>query len=192
MSDKPLLIPKLIVVATDGFALTVKLVALRLPSVRSIVAPELRVIAPTIAEDCGDVLVYELVAFKVAPLATVIADETAPADAKFNLPADTVIAPEALVPEFPESVTVPKPVFSIVVPDPELITPEKVAVPPEAAFNVAALILVILPEKVEVPAVSIPRVPEPVLASWLVATKAILSRRLLPLVVVAPSSFKRT
>jgi len=103
-----------------------------------------------------------LVALRVAALATVIADETAPAEAKFNVPADAVIAPAALVPEFPESVTVPAPVFSIVAADPEVIRPEKVAVPPAPAVNVSALLLVMLPEKVAVFPASTPRVPEPV------------------------------
>jgi len=58
-----------------------------------------------------------------------------------------------------ERLTIPAPVL-LIVPAPE-ITPEKLAVPPEAAVKVAELLLVILPAKVAVPAVSIPRAPEP-------------------------------
>jgi len=71
-------------------AATVKLVALRLPSVKSTNAPLLRVIAPVTAE-AG---IEELVAFSVAALATVTALEAIePVEAMFNVPADTVVAP---------------------------------------------------------------------------------------------------
>ena len=75
-------------------AATVKLVALRLPSVRSMIAPELRVIAPTSAEAGMDVSVYELVAFRVAALATVTALEAIePVEPMFKMPFETVVAP---------------------------------------------------------------------------------------------------
>ncbi len=71
-------------------AATVKLVALRLPSVRSMFAPELRVIAPVTAEAGID----ELVAFRVAALATVTALEAIePAEPMFKIPFETVVAP---------------------------------------------------------------------------------------------------
>ena len=76
-------------------AATVKLVTLRLPSVRSMIAPELRVIAPAIAEAGIEAAVYELVAFRVAALATVTAlDAIEPVEPIFNVPAEIVVAPE--------------------------------------------------------------------------------------------------
>ena len=84
----------------------------------------------------------------------------------------------------------PTPVL-LIVPRPE-ITLVKLAVPPDAAVNVALLLLVIRPEKVADPAVSIPSVPEPEAALRVPALNAILSKRLLPVAFVAPVRLRRT
>ena len=59
------------------------------------IAPELRVIAPVSAEAGIDAPVYELVAFRVAALATVTALEAIePVEPMFKMPAEIVVAPE--------------------------------------------------------------------------------------------------
>ena len=81
---------------------TVKLVALRLPSVRSTRAPLLRVIAPAIRSVGNVELVNVFVALSVASFATVRAlDAIEPVktppetdELTFNVPAETVVVPE--------------------------------------------------------------------------------------------------
>ena len=139
---------------TPSVPLTVIDVPFKLPARRLRVEPELTVIEPTLAEaDDWLVRLIEFVAVTVAPFEIESALDAIEPE-RFNVPAETVVAPES--PFVPESVSVPLPVFvnePCPLTAPSLVPFDTVKTLPEAIETVppSSVATVALPLKVVVP-----------------------------------------